>query len=1074
MSKNLSPAKKALFEKWVKGNMSLTSQPEILPRINKDAVELSFPQQRQLFLELLDRNTAVNNLSVLVEMSGDINLEALNISANKIINRHEVLRTQFQLDGGLPKAVLRNDLSITIPIIEPKINENLQARETVLKLVEKEVLIPFNLNQAPLIRLRLYKLQEGLHQFLIIIHHTIADGWSFGVFLKELMVFYKSHINKEVCILNDLPIQYYDYTSWLKGEKRMKLWGKGLDYWKTQLAGELPILELPTDALRGPRQSYNGGTYHFVISEKITAGLEFLSKTENATLFMTLLGAFYVVLHRYSNQHDIVIGTPVANRDLFELQGLIGVFINLLPLRLDIKGNPNFRSLLKKIKQVATEGYSHQDVPFEKLVEELKPKRDLSRTPLFQVLFNLQNSPKPKLDMPGLECSFIDIDRGVSQFDLMLMISKENGQCHATVEYNRDLFVHETIQRLFRSFQKIIGKVVVQPDTLISQLPLASENEIESFVAEYTNVNKNWPKDQYMYQLFERIAGNFPDTTAVIYGEQNISYRQLNSRANDIGKYLLNLGVSVGTRVVVLMNRNRDLIETLLGIHKAGGVFIPVHTSFPNDRIKFILRDANAPILITNIQSFTLDSEAKVVYTQEIETSNSVESGNLNLNHDADGLAYIIYTSGSTGKPKGVMINHSSLTNFLISMYEKPGINKNDVLLAVTNISFDISILELFLPLVSGAKVVVANDSVLDNLFFLQDLIAKHNVTIMQATPIFWQLLIDSGWKGKDDLKILCGGDILTKSLARQLINRSAELWNMYGPTETTIWSSLAKITHEDQKISIGHPVSNTQLFILDHQLHPLPIGIVGDLYIGGEGLASGYLSKPELTSEKFLYSPFISNGETRLYRTGDKARFLNNRSIQLLGRSDNQVKINGNRIELGEITAVIEKLPAISQAITIPFKQSNGNLKLAVYYVVNQRISVSQEELRNWLKKEVPSYMLPSYLIELEQFPLNSNGKIDRQALPNPEINRTSTNYVPATNEVEKVLIEIWKNALNIETVGIHDNFFDLGGASIQTIQVVTKANMFGYSLQIEDIFEYQTISELANFIQSKPANER
>ncbi|NNF20873.1 MAG: AMP-binding protein, partial [Saprospiraceae bacterium] len=565
MSMDLSPAKQKLLENWLKGNRPNDNPLDIPKRKDVNSIQLSFPQQRQLFMELLDRNTAVNNLSVLLKLKGCLNIVALKKCANEIIKRHEVLRTQFVLDKGMPSATLIQTLELSIPVIEMTKFHKQDLSEKVLELAEMEVLIPFNLSQAPLIRLKLYKLKNDLFYFLIVIHHTVADGWSLGVFLKELMSLYRDFQSESRIKQTELPIQYYDYAKWQTDDQKMNYWERELDYWKNQLKGDLPVLELPTDKSRGPRQSYEGGTYNFIINKDETKALEQLSREEDVTLFMTLLSVFYIVLHRYCNQDEILIGTPVANRNLPELEDLIGAFINILVLRIELNSYSSFRSILAIVKRTTADAFTNKNLPFEKLVEELKPKRDLSRTPLFQVLFNLQNSPRPKLEITGIESSFVDINRGVSQFDLTLMITKTEGQCVATVEYNKDLFKEETIARLFQSYQLIIRNVLNNPDISISEIPLVTELEMRELVSDFCNLNSDIPLDKKMHQLFEEQVRISPDQIAVIFGDKKFTYSEINSRANVIGRHLHKHGLNPGDCVGVLMPRSNEIIESLIG-----------------------------------------------------------------------------------------------------------------------------------------------------------------------------------------------------------------------------------------------------------------------------------------------------------------------------------------------------------------------------------------------------------------------------------------------------------------------------------------------------------------------------
>lgn len=1066
----LSPAKRALLEKWLKGQQSKKDEPEIPRRPPNDPIPLSLPQQRQLFLELLDRGTAVNNLSVLIEMKGKLDLAALKQSANQILARHDVLRTCFTLAQGTPVPEIMDEIRLNLPVVDLQKREDFEPEKEARRLAEQEVLQPFELSQAPLIRLKLFSLGNEKYSLLVIAHHTIADGWSLGVFLRELMAFYEANINGRTAKVPKLLIQYADYAHWQTTEKRKKFLQSSISYWKEALGGELPILELPTDQQRASRQSFSGGTHRFVLSKELTEALEELSREEDVTLFMTLLTGFYILLHRYSGQDEILVGTPIANRNFPELEPLMGVFINTLVLRAQLSGNPSFRALLKQVRKVATDAYAHQDLPFEKLVEELKPKRDLSRTPLFQVVFNLQSSPLPKLEIEGVETSFVEIDRGVSQFDLTLMMSRIEGQYLATVEYNSDIFQAETVARMFEAYQLLLKSALAEADGSISQLPLASPDEMNRLVYGLNQTAFDFPREKCMHQLFEAQVERSPDAIAVVFDQKQLTYRELNQRANALAKKLEELEVGLDLRVAILMNRSLAMVEALLGVLKAGGSYVPIHTSFPTERIQFVLKDSNAQVLLTNIDPGPLEEDALHIInlTDEIIPSEKVFS-NPQTNINADDLAYIIYTSGSTGKPKGVMVNHSSLVNFLWSMRDKPGIKQEDVLLAVTSISFDIAALELYLPLIVGAKLVVASEEMKTNPLLIGEALEEHQVNVMQATPATWQLLLKTGWTGKSDLKALCGGEALSRKLANQLLDRVDSLWNMYGPTETTIWSSISSIQKDGAPITIGQPIGNTQLYVLDRNLQATPVGVVGELLIGGDGLARGYLNRVQLTEEKFIPDPFRSQIGARLYKTGDLARYLADGSIEVLGRMDDQLKINGHRMELGEISTVLTEHPSVYNGIVITRTENFGEKRLVAYYVPIPGPAPEEDELRDFIRKKLPSYMTPTFYIKLETLPLNPSGKIDRKALPLPDSIRQLSGYVAPRNEEEQILVKIWQNALELEQIGIHDNFFDLGGASIQSLQIVAKANMYGFKLSVENLFEYQTIAELGSLIREE-----
>ncbi len=1071
MNNNLSPAKRALLEKWRQGQMGSNSF-NIGRRPPESPVSISLPQRRQLFLELLSPGSAINNLSVFLEFNGKLNVDVLQQSANKIIARHDILRTYFSFENGALNSKVLKEAFIILPIQDLR-NVNYGEQLTKARqLAEREVLQPFDLAHAPLIRLKLYVLSEEKYLLLVIVHHSISDGWSLGVFLTELMMFYNKIINGKFDPLPELPVQYADFAHWQINEKVEIALQSSLSYWTQKLDGDLPLLDLPTNHQRGLRKSFSGGTHRFIIPNDLIESLEKLSRESDATLFMTLLTAYYVLLHRYSGQDEILIGSPIANRDQPELEKMIGVFINTLALRINFSGDPGFREMLIKIREVCLEAYAHQDTPFEKLVEALKPNRDLSRTPVFQVVFNLQNSPMPELKIPGIEMKFLELDRGVSQFDLTLMISKLEGRYHATVEYSDELFDAATINRMFQSYQLILADITANPECPISEFRVISKEEQYHLIYKLNQTQIDFPRKKFLHQLFESQAKQKPNLTALIYDHVSITYNDLNRRANMLARHLKKLGVNKGTRVGILMERSSQVVEALLGILKAGGIYIPINTSFPEERIQFILSDANVKVLLTNVNSTPANIQNIHVVNLNNEELTANDYSNLETSLSSDDLAYIIYTSGSTGNPKGVMVRHSSLMNFLWSMCRRPGIMEEDILLAVTPISFDIAALELFLPLMVGATIVIAGKEITTNPIMISEAIKSHHVNIMQATPATWQLLIDAGWKGNDELKALCGGETLTRKLADQLLDRVGSLWNMYGPTETTIWSSIKKIQKGNDPITIGQPIGNTQLYILDRYLQLVPIGVIGELYIGGKGLAQGYLNNDILTNKKFITNHLSYENGERLYRTGDEARYLPDHSIEILGRTDDQVKINGHRIELGEIESVLLQHPSVQEAIVVINMVNNCKKQIVAYYVLKQKAYSNEIELKKFIGKKLPVYMLPAFFVCMDRLPVTLNGKVDRKSLPKPESIHQPSGYEAPRSKEEKILVSIWQDILGVSQVSINDNFFDLGGASMQSLQIVAKANMYGLHISVENIFEYQTIAELVTSLNGNHNN--
>lgn len=1067
--KDLSATKRELLERWLKGEQSELQESNIPIRPLDCQPMVSLPQKRHLLLELLYRNTAINNLSVFLELKGDLNFDSFEHSVNQILARHEVLRTHFLVGMGMPSFEILQNLRITVPIIDLQNIEKSERKNKARFLAEAEILKPFDLSQTPLIRLKIYKIGDKEFLLLVVIHHAIADGWSLGVFLKELMEFYHSNITGKSMELPNLQIQYYDYANWQNSKEQQTILKSSTSYWKNQLGGEIPMLELPTDYEFSSKHTFEGGTHRFVLSKEITDDIEELSRKEDSTLFMALLSAFYIMLHRYSGQDDLLVGTPVANRNQTELQNLIGVFINTLVLRTNLTGDLSFREILRRARKTSLEAFAHQDFPYENLLEVLKPKRDMNRPPLFQVVFNLQNAPMPNLNIPGLETNFLEVDKGVSQYDMTLMISKIKGHYHAIVEYNIGLFKLETIKKMFKFYSDILRFAINQPDTPIGKMQLVSDEEFQYISQKLNHINSVFPYDKCVHELIEDQVEKNPEAIALKLVGSQISYKKLNDLANSLALELQKFGVGPEIRVGILMKKSPEIIQTLLGVMKTGGTYIPIHIDSPPERIKFILKDANAQFLITNTDVDLLnDFEGTILNINDLlrpaENFISIVKSGVNSKN----LVYITYTSGSTGQPKGVMINHRSLVNFLWSMIENPGIDKNTVVLALASISFDPSTLELFLPLIVGATIVISSEDIATNPILLAKTIKDQKINLLQATPATWQLLLDTGWEGNPNLKALCGGDILTRTMANQLLERVHSLYNLYGPTETTVWSTVGQIKKGNSPITIGKPIGNVQIYILDRYLQPTPVGVIGELYISGEGLARGYLNSPKLTKERFVPNIFHPESGKQMYKTGDLARYLPDYDIEFLGRIDDQVKVQGQRIELGEITSILIQYPQINDGVVVTKTEPSGVKRLVAYFVPKLNTYPDNNSLRQFFASKLPSYMIPSIFVRLDALPLSENGKVDKKSLPMPEDLSNRSGYVAPRNKDEEIFTTLWQNLLEVDRVGIHDNFFDLGGASVQSILLVAKANMYGYPISIENLFEHQTIAELVAYLNN------
>ncbi|KAB8321067.1 non-ribosomal peptide synthetase [Tolypothrix campylonemoides VB511288] len=1049
----------------------------ILPVSRSGKLPLSFAQQRLWFLQQLEPESGFYNIHVQVRFEGQLKVAALEYSLNHIISRHEVLRTNFIQVDGQPMQVIADSVTITLALVDLQHLEPIQRESTCRQLILKEAAQPFDLATDALVRASLFKLTETEHVLLLMMHHIVSDWWSMGVLVNELAAIYQAVYNNVPIVLPQLPIQYADFAhwqqQWLQGEELRKQVG----YWKEQLQGATALLELPTDRPRPAIQTYGGATEKFILSQELCDALTALSQRQGVTLFMTLLAAFQTLLYRYTNQSDICVGTPIANRNRAETEGLFGLFLNTLVLRSNLSGNPSFLELLSQVREVALGAYAHQDLPFEQLVEQLQPERSLSHTPLFQVMFVLHNTPMQVLQLPNLTLSPLELESSTAKFDLTLTLKNtaqgfsENTAVGLSgfLDYNTDLFNASTIGRMVEHYQTLLEAVVANPHQKLSELPLLSASERHQILVEWNDTQADYPKQLCLHSLFEQQVEKTPHAVAAVFDSEELTYQELNAKANQLAHHLVSLGVRPEVLVAICAERSIDMLVGLLAILKAGGAYVPLDPIYPPERLAYILEDSCASVLLTQQALFDKlpDFRGRIVYLDS-DLPISQSSSNPNSNVCCENLAYAIYTSGSTGRPKGVQIRHQAVVNFLSSMSAQPGIVPEDVLVAVTTITFDIAALELFLPLSTGARVVLTPDLMVDGGQSIAAL-ATSSATVMQGTPATWRTLMQVGFLGNRQLKILCGGEALSRELATQLLERADSLWNMYGPTETTIWSAVSQVQAGSQ-VSIGRAIANTQFYILDTNNQPVPVGVAGELHIGGDGLARGYLNRPELTAEKFIPNPFGDAG-SRLYKTGDLVRYKTDGNIEYIGRIDHQVKVRGFRIELPEIEALLNQHPTVQQAVVIA-KEIAGDKRLVAYLVSQTEAIPEVGELRSFLKQQLPEYMVPSYFVVLESLPLTPNGKVDRKALPDPEHTRVETEaYVAPRNEIERVLSAVWQEVLNLEKVGVNDNFFELGGHSLLVIQVHSKLNnnkLLGINrdISVVDLFKYPTISTLAQYL--------
>jgi amino acid adenylation domain-containing protein len=1067
----LSPEKlKILAQRLNKEKGDVLSPTKIKPQSrDSNFFPLSFAQQRLWFLDQLEPGNTAYNLSQTIRLVGKLNVIAFQQSLNEIVRRHEVLRTTFITIDGQPQQAIASFLDLHLPIVDLGGLPEKSREQEVQHLATAETMQPFSLAQGPLLRVTLLKLGVEEHVLLVTMHHIISDGWSIGVLIQELATIYTAYDRGKISPLPELPIQYVDFTLWQQQWLQKEVLADQLHYWQKQLT-DAPVLQLPTDRPRSALRSSRGATQSLVLPQSLSEALKVFSLRSEVTLFMTLLAAFQTLLYRYTGEQDICVGSPIANRNHSETEQLIGFFVNTLVLRTNLGGNPQFSELLQRVREVTLGAYAHQDLPFEQLVEVLQPQRDLSYQPLFQVMFVLQNSPESDLELPGLSINTLEIEGDTALFDLTLSIEDSEQGLVGALEYNTDLFDASTITRMLSHFQTLLEAIALNPEQKVSDLPLLSTPERQQLLITWNQNQVLYPQNRCIHHLFEAQVELTPDAVAVVFESHYLTYQELNQRSNCLAHHLKGLGVGPEVLVGLCIERSIEMVVAILAILKAGGAYLPLDPVYPQERLAFMLTDTQAPVLLTQkhlLTKFNHDSHLVCIDTDWQKISQNQQENPI-TEIQSENLAYVIYTSGSTGRPKGVQIPHKALSNFLIAMKQSPGITEEDTLLAVTNVSFDIAALEVFLPLIVGARLVIANRGIASDGIRLLATLTDSKATIMQATPATWQLLLAAGWDSNYQLKILCGGEALAGQLANQLLGRSNSLWNMYGPTETTIWSAASLIKTFNSTVAISGAIANTQLYILDQYNQLVPVGVPGELCIGGKGLARGYFHRPDLTAEKFIPNPFSQEQGTRLYKTGDLVRYLNDGQIEYLGRLDHQIKIRGFRIEIGEVEAALSQYPNIQQAVVIAREDIAGNKRLVAYITLNQG-SVATGELLHFLKAKLPEYMLPSFIVPLESLPLNSNGKVDRHRLPAPDTDKIERqSFTPPRDNLELQLAHIWEDILDVRPIGIADNFFNLGGHSLLVVRLMAQIHQqLGQKLPLTQLFQAPTIEQLANTLR-------
>ncbi|MBT2605232.1 amino acid adenylation domain-containing protein, partial [Bacillus sp. ISL-53] len=1065
----------AVVLKETVGGTKKPNSGTISPGEQVEYYPMSHAQQRLFLLNSLEPDNLSYNMPLAVELNGPLDQKGFEKAVQMLIIRHEGLRTTFSIKDGEPvQQVSETPLSdcLFFDLSHLSDREQQQKLEDIRKSEEET---SFNLNTGPLFHVKLYKLENNRHVLWLNMHHIIGDFWSWQVLMKDLTVLYESYCQGETPSLPSLTVQYKEYAKWQNGRLEQGELDDAENYWIEKLSGELPILELPLDHPRPPIRTFTAAQENYMLNIEQVKKLKEIGHQQGATMFMTILSAVGAFLSKLGGQQDIIIGTPEAGRNRMELEGLIGFFVNTLPLRICLSNDQTFNDLLNQCKKVALEAYTHHEYPFDLLVENAKVDRDLSRSPIFSVMFQLVHSTE-NFQLGDLSCRSLETETTMTNFDLMIICTETPEGLDIKFRYRNDLFDMDTIQRWIRYFSVMIDSILKDSNQKLTNLAIIDEQEQCQLLIEWNDTKNIYPRDSCIHQLIEQRVLQCADKIAVEYGDQHLTYHLLNEKSNQLAHYLSKQGVKVGDKIAVCMNRSLELVVTLLGIMKAGGSYIPIDPILPENRIKYMLEDSNAKVALGDHSTLSELAPEHILIIDPQRLAIQIENESRQVpahSISAEQAAYLIYTSGSTGKPKGVQVSHRSVVNFLISMGEKPGIHMSDRLLSVTTMSFDIFGLELFLPLITGATVILATREETMSGFHLAKLIEGRGISIMQATPATWRLLLESDWQGCPNLKILCGGESLKRELASDLISRSKELWNMYGPTETTIWSAVHHVTELEGPVKIGHPVMNTELYILDSQMQPVPIGISGELYIGGDGVALGYWNRPNLTAERFLPNPFTERG--KIYRTGDLVRHLPEGTIEYLGRLDHQVKVRGYRIELSEIEAVLLQHSSISEAVVITKKDMLDDKKLIVYLVSSENRFPSQEELRKHCLTQLPEYMVPATFIELDKIPLTPNGKVNRKKLEDLNVELPFHTYTPPRDLNELSVTKIWEELLNVKSIGIHDHFFNIGGNSLKALLLQnTIRERFGVELPLNALFQNPTVADLCTHLRKNNSEHK
>ena len=1070
----LAPAKRALLERRLaaaRGEISPAPQPSLATR--REPARASFAQERLWFIQQLEPHSVAYNVPRAIRIRGHLNVRILERSLNEVISRHAVLRTSFSMVGGSLKQMIADAPSLNLPILDLRDLATNERADKVTELSKHEATLAFDLNHGPVLRGKLLRLDAEEHLLLLTMHHIVSDAWSANIFFEELTACYREFSANRNSPLAPLPLQYSDFAEWQRDWLQGDVLEEQLSYWRTRLAGAPAALDIPADRPR-PAATERGATYEFSISRSLTEGVRALSGRAGTTLFMTLLGAFSVLLHRHAGDVDIVVGTPVAGRNRAEIEGLVGFFINTLPLRIDLAGNPSFEELLIRVKQTALEAFEHQDVPFEKLVEELKPERS-SRIPFFQVMFQFQHEARKSAAVNELTFTTEAVKIETAKVDLSLGAYERDGVLKFQMEYGTDLFDRETIQSLAGRFEVLLQSIISTPNVSIGELAVMTPAERHQLLSEWNSTHEDFRQYESLAERFEDQAEESPTAIALIDGDRQLTFQELNERANKLAHFLKKIGVGPEVPVAILVERSADMITALLGVLKAGGAYVPLDVSYPNERVAYVLRDCKTRVLLTqeNLRSRVADLDCRVVALDTDWDQIEPESAsNPRIPVTAANAAYVIYTSGSTGTPKGVVGLHGATRNRLEWMYRQYPFLADEVCCQKTSLSFVDSIWEIFGPLLHGVPLVIVPDEVVKDVNRFIDALDKARVTRLVLVPSLLRAMLETEEAIGTRLSCLkswtCSGEALPSVLVKRFQERlpGAALLNLYGSSEVAADVTYYEVEPGEpaDSISLGRPIANTGIYILDRNLRPVPAGVVGNIYVAGDGLARGYFDRPDLTAEKFIPHPFAIEPGQRLYNTGDRGRFRKDGAIEYKGRTDHQVKIRGSRVEPGEVETALLSHPGIVEGIVLAQPDSSGENQLTAY-VRTHGAPPSTRDIRAYLRDKLPEFMIPGMVVVVADFPRTASGKVDRLRLPKAVPG--NADYVAPRTLTEEIVAGVMADVLQLERVGVDADFFELGGHSLLIPRLTSRLNeLFGADLPLRAVFDHSRVSELAETI--------